>query len=179
MLKHFRIATAVWTGGDFSFFVTRTPPLFHALHHKTGHPPHGHGGGHGADFAFERRADLGVLERQFEPRNPLPGPGRETLVPVFEAQFDAMGDALTPTPNDRELPLSELDSTRLIAEYRDKKYFETSLSEPWKTSLVGPLGALWFVILEGGNPNSPLARLRGGRCRISFVAPVSRSRPWS
>ena len=58
-----------WTGGNISVLATRTPPLFHAFHHKTEEAlaAGGHGG-HGGN-PFERRAERNIVERAFSPRS--------------------------------------------------------------------------------------------------------------
>ena len=66
-----------WTGGDLSFLATRTPPLFHAFHHKTDQGEDeqtengGHGGGHGSGMRVALPAQgaelrLGIAERVLE-----------------------------------------------------------------------------------------------------------------
>lgn len=160
-----------WTGGDLSFLATRTPPLFHAFHHKTDQGESmengGHGGGHGGgemepSFRFERRAETNVIERQsFQPRDPLPGRGRNACVELFDVKFPNAGDPNVEVAQNGIICFSQFDSTRLIELAQLAGYFETRRGG-WDVRRVGPLNALWIVILQAGSNNTPVEHLDGG-----------------
>lgn len=154
--------TSQWTGGDFSVLAMRTPPLFHAFHHKTDEHS---GGGHGSSehFAFEPRAEVNVLERpDFQPRGPLPGRGRDAGVELLSITFDQNGTAKDiDLPNTDRIPFSDFDNRKLVEDAREKDYFAT-YRMTWNNSLVGPLSFLWLVFLEADKKNTPIGRLGGG-----------------
>lgn len=182
-LTDLTVGTSKWTGGDFSFLATRTPPLFHALHHKTNEyvaGAGGHGGGHpgtpGEHFVFELRAETNVQERSFSPRGPLPGRGRFACVELFSARFDRHGKAKPPIVSPPikfleegkvkslkkgEFAFWQFDTQALVKEAHRAGYFETRHMS-WDHTLVQPLNALWFVFLQADRRNTPLERLGGG-----------------
>ena len=168
-----QVKTSQWTGGNFSILATRTPPLFHAFHHKTDEfvaGGGGHGGGHGGGgsehFVFEPRSETNVIERSFAPRNPLPGRGRFACVELFTARFrpDGKPDPIdlskhTEQPEHKgNVKFSLFDTRAIVKEARRAGYFETRHNS-WNDDLVGPLNFLWIVFLEAGKRNTPLQRL--------------------
>ncbi len=161
-----------WTGGDLSLLATRTPPLFHSFHHKTDQGEQagngGHGGGHGGGgemkptFRFERRAETNVIERQsFQPREPLPGRGRNACVELFDVKFPNERDPNVEVAQNGNIYFSQFDSTRLIELAQLAGYFETRRGG-WDVGQVGPLNSLWIVILQAGSSNTPVERLGDG-----------------
>ncbi len=162
-------STKRWTAGGFDIFATRTPPLFHSFHHKTDErlvpPPGMHGGGGhsggGHSDAFEHRAERNLAERSFSPRNPLPGQGRYACVELVRVRIAKDYKSATAHKAFSETPFSSFDSRGLVRQARAAGYFETQLMT-WNSYLVGPLGALWIVILQEGSNNTPIARLGGG-----------------
>lgn len=152
--------SSLWTGGNISILATRTPPLFHSFHHKTNEALAGRGHSRPGGSPFERRAENRIVERSFSPRSPLPGQGRFATVHLFNATFESNGQP-QPITSPSPIPFSSFDTRALIKQAQAAGYFETRLMT-WNVDLVGPLNALWLVILKAGSPNTPLERLEGG-----------------
>ena len=162
-----KVTTDCWTGGDIKILATRTPPLFHAFHHKTNQDLPAH-------EAFERRARnriVGLLGG-FKPFNPLPGQGERACVELFKVNFSEYGTSVTFKGNPK---FPDFNTETLINQAETENYFKTDYNpakkngqEEWRVDRVGPLNALWFVILEdrelnvGEYLNDPLARLGEG-----------------
>jgi len=146
----------VWTGGDFDLLATCTPPLFHALHHKTDEEFHTH---QHMKAKFEPRPEINVIEREFSPRDPLQNKATEACVKLFSVEFEKTG---TPKeiPQPVEMDFSLFDTENKIAEKAPLGYFETRQST-WGSEVVHPLNAIWFVILKKG-ANLPISRLGDG-----------------
>ncbi len=151
-IKDVEVETDKWSGGDFSITATRTPPLFHAYHHKTDESR--------APMAFERRSETNITERNFTPRNPLTGKGREACVQLLDVTFNASGSTDTVSPVS-DINFTQFDTRAEISNAISEKYFETR-EMAWDTATVGPLNALWFVIFKKGSNNQPIGRLEDG-----------------
>ena len=106
---------------------------------------------------FEPRSERNVVERAFQPRNPLRGKGRRACVPLFEAKFikGIAVEVMAPDPID----FSDFDSRTMIEDEKESGYFDVS-NGLWEASTVRPLNAIWFVILHG--VNTPVKRLGDG-----------------
>lgn len=132
-----------WTGGDFSVLATCTPPFFHACHHKTDLD-------RGHHDMFEPRSERNVVERPFQPRNPLRGIGKQACVTLLDVTFKAGKLEQIDTANPNPILFSDFDSSASIADAIGRDYFAVS-NGFWEVSKVRPLNAIWFVILQGSN----------------------------
>ena len=151
--------TEIWTGGSFDIFATCTPPLFHAVHHKTDElydptAPEEHD-----RPKFEPRSEDNVLERCFSPRDPLPNKATVACERLFSVQFDEKGEPLPveqPTPID----FAQFNTEQKIIDASANGYFQTRQSL-WDVKKIRPLNAVWFVILKKDG-NLPISRLGDG-----------------
>ena len=129
-----------WSNGQIKVLATRMPPLFHALHHNT----------------------LVHAPKSFIPRDErgsLPEAGERALVGLCNLDFDSNGLGKANVIRD-SVAMSEFykkpkHGMPLIQRAKDWGYFEVESKGVfvWDTSKVGPLGALWIVLLnEDGTP---------------------------
>lgn len=166
-IHHITVETEGWTGGEFKLLATRTPPLFHALHHKTDKDQPMH-------EQFERRAEKNLIETSEFDRKPLKGKGQEACVEICKFEQEGGHGQWVANPTDCDVPFSDFDTgnheTGLVKKFLDQKYFEIRQGIPrvdddgpgWNVSKVGPLNALWFIILQKDLDNTPLDRLGEG-----------------
>ena len=134
-----------WGGQEFKILATRTPPLFHAFHHKTTRLP-----GQPRPFKFERRG---------EDDQPRKGNGQRACVELFRAEYkhNEWVPDVTPT-----VEFERFDTRQLITDANREGYFIVTGDPAWVVEKVGPLGALWLVILQKDKNNTPICKPKLG-----------------